>query len=257
MLYQTHPSPITIHQSESFDFVPHAHHNVELLICTEGEYRVSCNFNEVILHRGDAMIAFSNDVHAYHRHPSAKGIMIIASPTLLPGTQGLLNRQYGNFFFEQDEELVSLGEALFREYTQDADMDVMTGYLYVIYGKLRKSLPQIERVFPVDSEHFSKILQYVSEHYTQKLSLRSISEQFGISTCHISRTFTQKLSCSFLGYLHTLRVEHAKTLLQHSSQSILEIAYESGFSDQRTFNRVFKELTALTPKEYRKQQLRN
>jgi transcriptional regulator GlxA family with amidase domain len=58
-----------------------------------------------------------------------------------------------------------------------------------------------------------------------------------------------------LTYLHTLRVEHAKNLLRQSSRSILEIAYESGFSDQRTFNRVFKQHTDRTPKEYRRQHL--
>lgn len=252
MLYQSHSAPLSIHRGKSFDFVPHAHHSVEILICTEGNYRVSCNFQERILHRGDAMIAFSNDVHAYCKTPEAQGIMIIVSPTLLPQiSQSLLHKQYGNFCMSWDTRLVNLGEALYEEFSGDADMDVMVGYLYVICGRIRKNLPTLSESPSLDAELFSKILQYLSENYTQKLSLRSISDRFGISACHLSRTFTQKLSCSFLHYLHSLRVEHAKHLLRHSAQSILEIAYDSGFSDQRTFNRVFKELSACTPREYR------
>ncbi len=252
MLYQTHQNPIVIYNQPSFDFVPHAHHNVELLICTDGEFCVSCKFKDVVLRRGDAMIAFSNDVHAYRKSSTGRGLLIIVSPTLLPTSmQSLPHKQYGNFALEHDEALVDLGNALWQEYEKDADMDVMVGYLYVIYGTLRKALPYQECALGVDAEHFSKILQYLSEHYTQDLSLKSISEHFGISACHLSRTFTQKLSCRFLQYLHSLRVEHAKTLLTQSSMTVLSIAYESGFSDQRTFNRVFKELTGYTPKEYR------
>ena len=130
-------------------------------------------------------------------------------------------------------------------------MDVMIGYTYVILGTAVKKLPIEDRTSTVDSRHFSAILKYISENYTQKLSLTSISERFGISTSHLSRTFSQKLSCTFLKYLHSLRVEHAKNLLAHSNMSILEVAFESGFSDQRTFNRVFREHEKMSPGEYR------
>lgn len=252
MLYETHQRPIYIKRGKSFDFVPHAHHFIEIMICTQGEYHVSCNFKDILLRRGDAMIAFSNDVHAYHSTLKAEGIMMIVSPKLLPPLSAeTAARKYENFFLERNEELVHLSERAWEEYRGDGSMEIVLGYLYVIYGTLLKRLSYSEHRESVDAEQFSQILQYVSEHYTQKLSLRSISERFGISACHLSRSFTQKLSCNFLHYLHSLRIEHAKNLLRHSALSILEIAYDSGFSDQRTFNRVFKELTEQTPKEYR------
>ena len=48
-----------------------------------------------------------------------------------------------------------------------------------------------------------------------------------------------------------LRVEHAKNLLRSTDLKINDVIFESGFSDQKTFNRVFKELVNMTPKEYR------
>lgn len=252
MIYETKTDPIYIHKKDSFDFVPHAHHNLEVMICLEGLCQASCNFRTELLHPGDVMIAFSNDIHSYIKTGAGKGITAIIAPSLLqnfePYTDG---KHYENFLFAKDDELIRLSEALYAEYIGDQSMEIMIGYLYVILGKIMKVLPFTEQEIPIDAEQFSKILKYLSEHYRQKISLKSVGKKFGISPCHLSRTFTQKLSCSFLRYLHILRVEHAKNLLKHSGMSILEIAYESGFSDQRTFNRVFKELTDRTPKDYR------
>lgn len=252
MFYETHDSPIYIKEGKSFDFPPHAHHNVEIMICTDGEYRVSCQFKEAILHRGDAMIAFPNDVHAYSKKSDAKGMIILVSPDLLPFLSlEDSNKRYDNFLFNCAYDLIGLGTALLNEYQDGGEMTVMIGYLYLIFGNVMKSLPYRAISSPINSSHFSKILRYVSKNYTQKLSLQSISERFGISACHLSRSFREHLGITFLQYLHTLRVEHAKNLLRHSQRSVLEIAYDSGFCDQRTFNRVFLELTHQTPSEYR------
>ena len=254
MLYQTNEKAFHVVKKKSFDFVPHAHHVIELLICTQGPYQLSCNFRTEILQTGDVMIAFSNDIHAYTQTEGGEGIMIMVDPSLfchpVTGNEG---KRYGNFYLRGNAETVALAHALLEEYHGEQSMTVMMGYLYVILGKILRELPYTEQERGVDAENFSKILKYVSENYTQKLSLRSLSKRFGISESHLSRSFTQKLSCSFVRYLHSLRVEHAKNRLRHSSMSILEIAYDSGFSDQRTFNRVFREWVGMTPKEYRAQ----
>ena len=255
MLYQTNQAPLSVNEKKSFDFVPHAHHVIELLVCTKGPFELSCNFRTEILQAGDVMIAFSNDIHAYVKREGGEGIIIMADPALfrhpITGEKG---KRYENFLLTGNEELAVLARALLEEYRTDKSMTVMMGYLYVLLGKILKELPYTDQESAVDAESFSKILKYISEHYTQKLSLRSLSRRFGISESHLSRCFTQKLSCSFLRYLHSLRVEHAKNLLRHSAMSILEIAYDSGFSDQRTFNRVFKEWVGIPPKEYRANQ---
>lgn len=252
MLYETTHASIRVSQNKNFRFVAHAHHHLELYICIEGRCAVSCNFRSAVLTPGQAMIAFSNDVHAYMDTEVGKGILVIVDPSLAPKfVSSQKGVQYQSFMTEGDPRLVESAQQLLAEYHGDRSMDVMIGYIYVILGTAVKKLPVADRTSTVDSRHFSAILKYISENYTQKLSLTSISEQFGISACHLSRTFSQKLSCTFLKYLHSLRVEHAKNLLTHSDMSILEIAFESGFSDPRTFNRVFREREKMSPGEYR------
>lgn len=57
------------------------------------------------------------------------------------------------------------------------------------------------------------------------------------------------MGTSFVTYVNMIRIEHAITLLYKSSK-ILDVAFESGFDNIRTFNRVFKQITGYTPGEF-------
>jgi transcriptional regulator GlxA family with amidase domain len=62
---------------------------------------------------------------------------------------------------------------------------------------------------------------------------------------------TEKLKSTFPRLLNQARIRHASFLLTHSLLPITEVAEQAGFQNVRTFNRNFKALTSLTPKEYR------
>lgn len=251
MIYQTDSPTLSVGFHDSFDFPPHSHHSIELFLCTEGTCEVSCNFRNERLQVGDVMIAFPNDIHSYSAAFEGVGIIIIVSPILLGEFMSDISKmRYENFVFSPSPDVRPLAEALLREYNQDASMEIMVGYLHVILGTLIKQLSHTAAV-PSDAAQLSRILQYISEHYTEKLTLGEISRQFGFSEAHLSRTFSQRLSCGFLRYLHILRVDHAEFLLQSSQMSVSEIALSVGFSDIRTFNRVFRERRGMTPTQYR------
>ena len=255
MLLQIKPRPIVVLRSLSKDFVPHLHHGVEIKICISGSCEVTCNFRTETLHAGDAMVAFSHEIHSSNKTEQGEFITVIVNPSLLNRMEALNpSIKYDNFFLKGDGQLVELALALREEWQKGADgrsRDIMLGYLYIILGMILKDMPIVTRSADSNFSRFHEILKYLSENYRSQLSLCMLSEKFGISADHISRTFSSKMGCTFVRYLHYLRVEHAKTLLRISDMSILEIAYESGFSDQCTFNRVFKETENMTPKEYR------
>ena len=121
----------------------------------------------------------------------------------------------------------------------------------MLLGNAIRQLPYEPRRAGISSDLFSDVMEYLSEHYTQRISLKSLSRTFGVDACHLSRMFSERLSYGFLKYLHMLRVEHAKNLLRNSRLKMSEVLVQSGFSDQKTFNRVFRELTGMTPSEYR------
>ncbi|MGN7888422.1 helix-turn-helix domain-containing protein [Dyadobacter sp. 22481] len=74
-----------------------------------------------------------------------------------------------------------------------------------------------------------------------------------MNPAYVSREFSKYFSdMSFGDYIRKLRIEKAIELLSNTSNSLAEIAYLTGFSDQSHFNRIFKQHTGQNPSAFRK-----
>lgn len=98
-----------------------------------------------------------------------------------------------------------------------------------------------------------KILHYINEHFTQNISVESISNEFHISESSLSHRFRAYVNKSVYEYILYKRIILAKELM-YSNLSLTEIAYKCGFSDYSNFLRVFTKQTGISPKLYRKEQ---
>ncbi len=98
----------------------------------------------------------------------------------------------------------------------------------------------------------AEITGYINNHYTENLSLNTISDLFYISPCYFSRTFKKLCGISFSEYLNNVRVKEARKLLYKTDMQITNVAEAVGFGSTTHFNRVFKTLTGMGPLAYRK-----
>jgi len=74
-------------------------------------------------------------------------------------------------------------------------------------------------------------------------------------TAMSNRTLTRRLSEAGVTYRDLVKKTQekvAKEMLRNNMESIGEIAFLTGFSEQSAFNRAFKKWTDLTPSEFRK-----
>ncbi|OGV67264.1 MAG: hypothetical protein A2283_04970 [Lentisphaerae bacterium RIFOXYA12_FULL_48_11] len=95
-------------------------------------------------------------------------------------------------------------------------------------------------------------LDHVSENYARNISLRTIAKVVGLSPCrtaHLVKEFTGK---TVLQVIQQVRIRHAQQLLERTSKSCTEVAYDVGFQDQSYFIKHFKRLTGTTPARYRR-----
>ncbi|WP_020407265.1 GlxA family transcriptional regulator [Hahella ganghwensis] len=74
----------------------------------------------------------------------------------------------------------------------------------------------------------------------------------GLSPRTFSRRFQQATGVTPIHYIQHLRVENAKLLLETCRMSVDEIGWEVGYEDPAFFRRLFKRLTGMTPKAYRR-----
>lgn len=103
------------------------------------------------------------------------------------------------------------------------------------------------------SKTFHKVLDYVDTHYTEKISLAKLSEQFHISISYLCALFKESTGKTFVDYLTELRMEKAKEMLKKPMVRSAAIAEKLGYSDYFYFNKLFKKYTGTTPYRYRKE----
>jgi len=83
------------------------------------------------------------------------------------------------------------------------------------------------------------------------LSLRRLSDETTIKENYISETFSQHLRTNFYDFVNGYRIGEAKSLLERTDTTILDIAFEVGFNSRSTFNSAFKKLAGMPPSAYR------
>lgn len=93
--------------------------------------------------------------------------------------------------------------------------------------------------------------EYIAEHCTENISLADVAEAAGISSGYLSTMFAQYEECGFVDYLNKVRIEMACCYLEQKNLKNYEIAYKTGFRDEKYFSKVFKKIKGMTPREYR------
>ena len=73
----------------------------------------------------------------------------------------------------------------------------------------------------------------------------------GLNSKYFSTFFHSKVGVRFGEWVHFVRIERAKTILETTNRSITDVAYSVGYRDLRTFERAFKRHNALTAWEYK------
>lgn len=84
-------------------------------------------------------------------------------------------------------------------------------------------------------------------------NISKMSVHINVNSGYISKSIRYKEFANFNSYLNKYRIAHAKELMQNIDYQKLTLLYvysESGFANQVTFNRVFKQIEGVTPTEY-------
>lgn len=114
-----------------------------------------------------------------------------------------------------------------------------------LYG-LQKAKPLADETPAAVSE----TLEYISENYASKLSLRLLSKNVNCSVTYLSKVFKQYTGKTVYGYLTEVRIKNAQLMLKHGS-SVTEACFCSGFDDCSNFINTFKRLVGNTPMRYK------
>ena len=95
-----------------------------------------------------------------------------------------------------------------------------------------------------------RMKDYLSENYTQKITLESLAQEMGVSVSQIKRTFREQIGQSMVNYITLLRISQAKRLIREGDMNFTQIAETVGCDSIYYFSSLFKKHTGKTLSEY-------
>jgi len=97
-----------------------------------------------------------------------------------------------------------------------------------------------------------KTIEILRENAAEPFNLNDLADFVSVHPTHLARVFRQFERCTIGDYIRKIRIENARQKIIFSDESLVEIALNTGFADQTHFSRTFKNVTGMTPSEFRK-----
>nr|WP_297355361.1 helix-turn-helix domain-containing protein [uncultured Caldimonas sp.] len=94
--------------------------------------------------------------------------------------------------------------------------------------------------------------EWAAQHYDGEAPVAAMVQMSGLPERTFQRRFVQATGLSPLDYVHTLRLEEAKQMLEAGELPVEAIALEVGYQDASFFSRLFRRKVGLTPAQYRR-----
>ncbi len=264
-----------VHHPALQQVAPHSHLFFELTYILSGTVKHTIDEKTSILNAGDYFLVDYGSVHSYHTQtdssfanldclflpelldPSLKGnecLHDVFEHYLLHfNMQALAQNPTQMVFHDNDGKIKKLLVMIQNEAQEHAPgyTEMIRCYLIEI---LLLTVRRIRNASVASETHtIAEILiNYISEHYMDEISLTKLSAQMNYSLPHVSKCFKEEKGVSFIKYLQNYRIKQASRLLLSTKKSLPEIADLVGYHDVKFFSEIFKSTTGLPPAKFRK-----
>lgn len=102
-----------------------------------------------------------------------------------------------------------------------------------------------------ERQEINDAVRYIRHNYNRNITLEEIAKSVNLSKVYFSQLFKNETGMNFTDFLIQFRIEEAAKLLKSTDMKVYEIAEQVGIPDQHYFNRLFKNITGVTPKKFR------
>ncbi len=240
------------------EYFAHYHEEIEVVLVLEGTAHIVVDMVDYTLIKNDICFIMPGQVHSFKASKHNKLSLLKISPSsYVENTRfdslRLANCKIGsdNRFYNEFRPLI---DGISREYYEQKN-----GYEFAIRSYKNMLISNIIRLLEhttVSSERhlnlINEVNNYIEKNYSQPITLDDVAVKMRLSKYYFAHLFKDLTSMSFMTYLASFRLEKAKKLMLSSSSSVTEIALECGFGNVRSFNRIFRQQTGLSPSEYKK-----
>ena len=256
----------------------HRHAEFEVSLILHGCGRYSTSMGEIDIREGDVFLFSSNE---YHNIIEIAGQeeneeMRILNVHFLPGFfrdggagddrlyMNVFLRRTPRFSHRLDRDCPALPEvrelllSLRREcigkeacYVTAAENLLVSALILIArrFGGADLSHPVAPLSDSMDG--LQKALSYINSNFAGEISLDAIAAAAGLSRFRFAAGFRASYNMTTWDYINLRRIERARELLSTTDDTVLSVATRCGYNNTANFNRIFRKVTGITPREYR------
>ena len=180
--------------------------------------------------------------------------------------QGVKNHKYSiDEFQEQVRIIITTAMNIYKSMLGDKENEVkeildmyrfqnLDEYMDV----LRQWVDRFDELVNNDADEHMTIkkmndaVDYIKANYSKDLNMAVVSNHISMNYSLFSYTFKRYVGTNFVNYLKNIRIGEAKKLLVETDMKVHEISKAVGYEHEKHFMKTFKNITGLTPSQYRK-----
>ena len=245
----------------NFSWHLHFHKGCELVLALDGELFAEVEGKEYRLERGDALLIMPYQLHSYATRTYSEAFVVVFSGSYVGEfTAATAGKVAASPLFRPTEETMVLLKRHVISVPEDRTRArwvaptpppfYLKACLYAVCADFDAGTQWCEKT--QDHDLVFRILDYVEQNYTEDITLAILADALCYEYHYLSRIFHETLHIRFRTLVNQYRCEHAKMLITSSDTPLSEIAMQCGFGSIRSFNRIFLEMTGMTPGMLRK-----
>ncbi len=191
----------------------------------------------------NASMAISNGVGAHTSNPvrdASVSAVVFCSIVCRAAIEGGLS----------PEEAYGLGDAYIQSALDAGTVDEISTICISMYDDFVRRVHRM-RENPQYSQPIQRCCNYIEMNIERNIRAQELAELVGYTPGYITKRFHKETGFGISDYVKLARIERAKLLLSASDLSIQEISDRMGFTTRNYFTRCFRDVTGMTPKDFR------
>lgn len=229
-------------------------YNVFILV-VKGKVNYSINGEQIIAEKGDLVFIPSGTLRGAKNHESGEHQKYTVAFTMDENVNSSnpfpINKKFHKIKTRNPEYVKHRFERLFVDSRGDRKFRsyICVGILQELLGMFARELDN-PTVTPSKVKYTSIVENYLLENYRKNIEIEQLAKLINRSPSYTISIFKELMGQSPIRYIHQLRIIEACNLLLNTDMTIVAISDYLGYYDPSYFSRMFKKLTAMSPKEF-------
>lgn len=256
----------------NYDTPPHWHNHTEIIYIRSGSCTMYINGIALLCGEEDIILVPHGSLHSIVENDCADYCAIVIGDSLFASmiTDIHCNNILFPFFSDNPYNPIHISRRLRSHSVLSVPINTIIteeknrkeGFKMIIKVELCRFFAELIREFPersleetvhqnITAQKMKKVIEYISIHFTEKISISLMAEYSHISNQHFCRLFKEFTGKTFIDFLTDYRLEQSNLLLKSTDLPITRIPELTGFCNGNYFSRVYKNKYGFPPSSAR------